>query len=101
MSMIEINGKTYKPAEIDFNAMCQMEEFGVSIFDADSKGLSSLRAYFALSSGMSLTEAGVEIGQHLSKGGTLEELSDTFGKAVKDAIFFLTAQRNAAENPEA
>lgn len=101
MSMIEINGKTYEPAKIDFNAMCQMEEFGVSIFDSDSKGLSALRAYFALTSGMTLTEAGAEIGQHLSKGGSLEDLNDAFSKAVKDAIFFLTAQRNATENPEA
>lgn len=94
---LEINGKVIKPAELDFNAMCDLEDMGVSIFEADNKGLSSLRAYLALSAHISTTEAGVEIGSHLSKGGNLDGLAEAFSNAVKESTFFQNAQKNAAE----
>lgn len=88
---IEINGKTYAPIEIDFNAMCAMEDMGVSIFDDNSKGLSSIRAYFALMSGLSLADAGNELNAHMKSGRSFEELTDAFTDAVRDAINFMVA----------
>jgi len=97
MKMLEINGKAIKPAELDFNAMCDMEDMGVSIFEADNKGLSSLRAYLAISAGISSKEAGIEIGSHLANGGNLDALANAFSDAVKESTFFQTAQTNAEE----
>ena len=94
---IEINGKTYKPAEIDFNGMCDMEEMGVSIFDTENKGLSALRAYLAISGKISTEEAGVEIGEHISNGGSLEALSEAFSEAVKESTFFRTPAKNTTK----
>ena len=93
---IEINGKTLKPAELDFNAICDMEDLGVSIFDADNKGLSSLRAYLAITMHCGITEAGNELTEHLAKGGSLDGLAEAFAEAVKDSTFF----RNAAKTTE-
>ena len=97
MKMLEINGKAVKPAELDFNAMCDMEDMGVSIFEADNKGLSSLRAYLAISEGISSKEAGIEIGAHLASGGNLDALATAFSDAVKESTFFQTAPKDAEE----
>ena len=95
---IEINGKTYAPIEIDFNVMCTMEDMGVSIFDGNSKGLSSIRAYFALMSGLSLADAGNELYAHMKSGHSFDELTDAFTNAVRDAINFMVAP---TEKPKA
>ena len=97
MKKLEINGKAVKPAELDFNAMCDMEDMGISIFEADNKGLSSLRAYLAISEGITKEEAGVEIGAHLANGGNLDELAEAFSNAVKESTFFQKAPKNAKE----
>lgn len=87
---IEINGKAYKPAELDFNTMCDMEDLGVSIFETENKGLSAVRAYLAVSAGISKEEAGAEIGEHIANGGSLEVLSEAFSEAVRESTFFRT-----------
>lgn len=95
MKKIEINGKTYDAAEIDFNAMCDLEEMGISLFEADNKGLSSLRAYLALSMGATTREAGAEIGEHIANGGNLDDLNKAFSEAVKESVFFKKTPKEA------
>lgn len=90
---IEINGKAYKPKELDFNAICDMEEMGVSIFEANNKGLTSLRAYLAIIAECSPEQAGNEIGEHIAKGGNIDKLAEAFAEAVKESTFFRTAEK--------
>ena len=93
--MLRINGKDYKEAEIDFNAVCELEDMGIKIFNL--KGISGAklaRAYAALCMGGAdmLDVAGVERNQHVINGGEISVITDAFGKAVSESGFFQALQ---------
>ena len=89
--MLRINGKDYKEAEIDFNAVCELEDMGIKIFNLKGvSGAKIARAYVALCMGGAemLEVAGLEINQHIVNGGKLETVTEAFGKAVNESGFF-------------
>lgn len=89
--MLRINGKDYKEAEIDFNAVCELEDMGIKLFNLRGvTGMKIARAYAALCMGGAelLDAAGQEINQHIINGGKLETITDAFGKAVNESGFF-------------
>lgn len=89
--MLRINGKDYKEAEIDFNAVCELEDMGIKIFNLKGvSGAKIARAYAALCMGGAdmLDLAGVEINNHIINGGKLEAITEAFGKAVNESGFF-------------
>ena len=97
--MLRINGKDYKEAEIDFNAMCELEDMGIKVFNLKGvSGAKIARAYAALCMGGAdmLDFAGSEINQHIINGGKLETITEAFGKAVSESGFF-QALKAAAE----
>lgn len=96
---ITVNGKTYPTVEMTFNALCDMDEMGVSLEDFDSRHIIRfLRAYLALCMKASPEAAGVEIGAHVANGGTIEDLAACMTEAFEDGGFF-RAQQEGEEAP--
>ena len=89
-SFFTVNGKKYKPIELDFNAVCDMAENGVSISDFNSKPMAAARAYFALYFGGDMTTAGREIQAHLVNGGKLDDVISAFATSIEESGFFQT-----------
>lgn len=91
-----VNGKTYKAVPIDFNAMCALEEVGVSVENMDKKPLSTARAYFCLcyDGGEDAVAAGKEIEEHIVNGGKLDDLMDAMNVEVDKSGFFRAVSQN-------
>lgn len=85
---MNINGKTYKVPELDFNAMCELEDMGVVLTDMDKKVLTTVRGFLALSMGTDMETAGKELGEHLASGGTIDDMVKEINKAVSESGFF-------------
>lgn len=100
MNTFKVNGKTYKQKELDFNAMCDLEQMGGSVTELKSKSMSFMRAYLAFCGNMSEEEAGNEIMAHLKNGGEFDEISKALNEAVKDSGFF-RALKEGAESEDA
>ena len=98
--MFTVNGKEYKTPVLDFNAVCAMEDAGVSLSEVGRKQFSALRAFFTLVTG-DASYAGEEMQKHIMEGGTFNELSKEFGKAIEDSGFFqaLKANREKEDQP--
>lgn len=94
-----INGRKYKPIELDFNAICDMEDNGISLGDVRSKPQSTARAYLALYYNGNTDVAGNEIQQHIIGGGTLEGLFDAFRESVEESGFFQAINKGTTETP--
>lgn len=85
---MNINGKTYKVPELDFNAMCELEEMGVVLTDMDKKVLTTVRGFLALAMGSDMEIAGKELEEHLASGGNIEAMVEEINKAVSESGFF-------------
>lgn len=92
-----VNGKTYKSKELDFNAMCDLEDMGVSMVDIKSKNMSLIRAYLAFCGNISAEEAGNEIMLHLKNGGKFDEIMEELKVAIEDSDFFRFLKERAEE----
>lgn len=93
-----INGRKYKPVELDFNAICDMEDNGISLSDVRSKPQSTARAYLALYFNGNKDVAGYEIQQHILNGGSLEGLFEAFRESVDESGFFQAISKGAEKN---
>ena len=96
-SFFTVNGKKYKTIELDFNAVCDMAENGISISDFNSKPMAAARVYFALYFGGDKEMAGREIQAHLMNGGKLDDVISAFAKSIEDSGFFQTFAPTAEE----
>ena len=95
-----VNGKNYKFPELTFNAMCELEDMGVSLTDLEQKPMLTLRGFLALAMG-SVETAGKELEAHIVNGGSLDELAKELTRAVNDSGFFRALATNAGkENPK-
>lgn len=85
---ITVNGNEYEAAKYDFNAHCAMQEMGVDVFEIKKKPMLAARAYFALSSGMDLEDAGKEIEKHIIGGGEMVDIIVALLKEMEASDFF-------------
>lgn len=92
---VVVNGKSYSPAEMNFNNVCRMEELGAPITSHKELTLSTVRAYFAICAGIGLDEAGAEIEAHMVGGGELKEISEAYAEAIEESDFFQALKKNA------
>ena len=83
-----INGKTYIAQEFSYNTICDLQDYGIEVDKMGEKGASMTRAFFAIWSGLSIKEAGEEIGKHMIAGGSLEELGDAISASMEESDFF-------------
>ena len=85
---MKINDREYVIPELNFNAMCRLEEMGASFTDMDKKVLSTVRAFLALAMGGDREEAGMEIEKHIASGGGFDEMMKDISRAVEESGFF-------------
>lgn len=96
MNTFVINEKKYKATPFDFNLICDLEDMGVDIANANKKPMSMVRAYFALCVNGDKEYAGKEMEAHLTKGGSFDELINAMTKEMDESDFF----RNLSQSEE-
>lgn len=94
---MKINGTEYKLPELNFNAMCRLEDMGISLYEMDKRVLSTVRGFLALAMDDDMERAGVEIEKHLSGGGSIDVIMDDINKAVNESGFFRSLNQGKKE----
>ena len=87
MEKIKINEKEYELRKIDFNAVCELEDLGMSIVDIKNKTFSSIRALVAFVERCDLDKAGKEVEAHLTNGGKVNDFTSLFEMVSKSDFF--------------
>lgn len=92
MAKIKLNGVEYKIPELDFDAMCELEERGVDLLnigDAQKKGrmATTIRGLVAWIMDVDIHTAGHEIGEHIKNGGGIEDIIYGVNAAVEESGF--------------
>lgn len=94
-----INEKRYEAKPFDFNTVCDLEDYGVSLQEMQKKPMSMARAYFALCLNGDKERAGKEIQEHVKHGGDFNELYTVMGEEMNESDFFRAL--NSKQNEEA
>ena len=97
MNKVNINGREYEIPEVDFDAICELEERGVDLLSTDAKHPKlaiTLRGIVAWIMGVPERTASAEIMAHLQNGGSVVEILDAITSAMQDSGFF--GQRKTA-----
>ncbi len=98
MKKITINSKDYNIDKvIDFNAICELEDLGLSLSDLKKTKMTSIRALLAYVGGMDTDTAGAEIMEHLKKGGSFDDFTPLINSLVESDFFQATRQSNTEE----
>lgn len=99
--MVTINGKQYEVAKYNYNTSCALEEMGADINVLMTKPNTLVRAYLAISGGMSVMEAGEEIEKHYMNGGTMDDFVVAMLEEVQNSGFFQARMKKmeSAEQP--
>lgn len=101
MSMFTVNGKQYKAKAFDFNLVCDLEDLGISLQEAEKKPMSMVRAYFSFCAGRGKAYAGKEMEAHIIGGGTFEDVVTAMSDEMKKSDFFRSLKKTAeAETTE-
>lgn len=102
MKKFTVNEKEYTAKPFDFNLVCDLEDCGFALEEFGEKRMKAVRAYFAISAGMSVEQAGKEIEQHYVKGGTLADVIGAMSEEMEKSDFFRAlfkaAEEKAPEN---
>lgn len=88
MRKVEINGKTYSLAPMNFNTICAIDELGISIDDYTKKQMAFVRAYLAVSTGLTTITVGEELESHIIGGGDFKEIFKAVGEEIDESDFF-------------
>lgn len=96
----EVNKIMYKIPNLDFNAVCELEDMGVSMSNLSKTPMSGLRGFFALSFDNNKDFAGAEIQEHMVNGGDIKNISEALVKAVENSGFFQALKANSKEKKE-
>ena len=92
MAKMKLNGTEYRIPELDFDAMCELEERGVNLLDmsgVEEKGkmLTTIRGLVAWIMDVDVHTAGHEIGEHVKNGGGLEDIIYGINAAIEESGF--------------
>ena len=91
MNKVTINGKEYTIPEVDFDAVCELEERGVDLLAADAKHPKlaiTLRGIVAWIMGVDERSASREIMDHIRDGGSIIDILNGVTTAMQDSGFF-------------
>lgn len=99
MGNVVINGKSYKVPEMDFNAVCELEERGVNILNLGEnvKVASMVRGVAAWIMRTDLKTASAEIQGHIQNGGNIMDILDALNEAADESGFFKQGQEQASQ----
>lgn len=95
MSTFTVNGKQYKAKEFDFNLVCDLEDLGISLQEAEKKPMSMVRAYFSFCAGRGKEYAGKEMEAHIIGGGTFKDVVTAMSDEMKKSDFFRSLNENS------
>lgn len=87
MEKIKINEKEYELRKIDFNAVCDLEDLGLSLTKIGDKSFSSIRALVAFITESNVIKASEEIEKHIEKGGKLDDFAPLFTMVYQSDFF--------------
>lgn len=90
--LLTLNGKSYKATPFDLNLICDFEDAGISLEDIDKKMFNVVRQYVATSMGVDVRTAGKEITDHVSNGGSMDDVTDVMTQMMDESGFFRTKQ---------
>lgn len=95
MNTVTINGREYKVPELDFNAVCELEERGVNILNLGEnvKVASMVRGVAAWIMGTDLKTASAEIQGHIQNGGNIMDILDALNESADESGFFKQGQQ--------
>mgnify|MGYP003291630408 CR=1 FL=1 len=88
MNTFKVNDKDYIAKPFDFNMICDLEDMGLSLAEVAEKPMSTVRAYFALCTGKGKEYAGLEMGEHIIKGGSFDAVIEAMNKEMEKSDFF-------------
>lgn len=94
MNTFIVNGVTYTAKPFDFNMVCDLEDMGISMQDAENKPMSLVRAYFALCIGKGNIYAGKEMESHIINGGDFTDVMNAMSKEMAESDFFRNLNKN-------
>ena len=101
MKRFKVNGKEYVGKELDFNAVCDLEDMGVELSNAGKAPMSMIRGYLAFCGNMSAEEAGREIQAHIMAGNKFDEISLVMQEQMETSDFFRSlSQTEEEETPK-
>lgn len=88
---VTINDREYEVPEVDFDAICQLEEKGVYLlnFDRNERKIGMMiRGLAAWVMDTDEQTASREISEHIRKGGNVMEIANVVVEAVTESGFF-------------
>lgn len=88
MTTFTIGDNTITAKKFDFNLVCDLEDMGISIQEIGKKPMATVRAYIALSAGVTMDMAGQMMEEHILNGGSLEGVMGAMSKEMQDSDFF-------------
>ncbi|MCD7724289.1 MAG: hypothetical protein LUI12_01830 [Clostridiales bacterium] len=97
MNTFKINEKEYNARAFDFNMLCDLEDMGISLEQAQNKPMSMVRAYFGLCAGKGKEYAGNEMEAHIVGGGKFDDIMNAMTKEMGESDFFRNLSKTAEE----
>ncbi len=97
MSYITINEREYEIPQVNFDAICELEENGVKLVGVNAKDmklLSTIRGLAAWIMGVDTATASRELEEHILGGGDITEIMTAFMKEAEKSGFFGNQGRN-------
>lgn len=88
MNTFSLNGTLVPAKRFDFNMLCNLEDLGVSIQDAQKKPMALVRAYVAICLNTGVDLAGQQMEEHIANGGSFEDIMNVMSKEMEDSDFF-------------
>lgn len=95
MNTFKINGKEYNAKPFDFNLVCDLEDMGISLEEAEKKPMSMVRAYFGMCMGKGKEAAGKELERHIASGGKFADIMTAMSDEMGKSDFFQTLSKTA------
>lgn len=101
---MRLNGRDYTIPELDFDAMCELEERGVYLLGMDEKNpkfATMIRGFVAWVLDVPEKEASHEIQEHILSGGSLVQILEDITRAAEKGGFFKKSGQNRnQQNPK-
>ena len=99
---VVINNVEYEVPEINFNALCDLADYGVDILNPKQmkkSTINSARAIVAWITDSDVEAAGELIQAHMIAGNGITEIFDAFTQAVEDSDFFKALKNQEGRKP--
>lgn len=101
MKRFKVNGKEYVAKELDFNAVCDLEEMGANVTQINKNAMSVVRGYVAYCGNMDPEDAGKEIQEHVIKGQNFNDVIEIIKDQMLTSDFFRSLNQTEEEETPA